>query len=82
MESTTGHTLTLWDLLRPLAYTADSRNQWVIVSHPKNTDVESQVFTPDNITRLVGAGDRTLNVAVPSGRANHYPIVPLNSAVR
>ena len=46
------HLPPVWDLLLPLAYMPDRREQWLLVSHPKDTDiqsiihVESQVFTP------------------------------------
>ena len=54
----------LVDLLLPLAQTPDRRDQRLLVSHPKDTDilsyticvsisnVESQVFKPNNARRL------------------------------
>ena len=49
------HLPPVYDILLPLAYTPDRRDQRLLVSHPKYTyiytisNVESQVFTPNNV---------------------------------
>ena len=42
------HLPPVWDLLLPLAKTPDRRDQRLIVSHPKDTEIHNLVFTPNN----------------------------------